>query len=248
MHTTARRAAASCIAPVLVALASWLSAAAVAAAPASTTFGLQPAGGPGDTRTALAYGLDAGGSASDRVAVLNYSRQALPIRVYGADAYGQGDQFTLAAAGVPAKGVGAWLAVHGRRSVVLTVPAARVDADGTERPGRVEVPVDVAVPLTATPGHHAGGVVVSLDADAVDAGRATGVVLQQRVALRVYVDVADTGRPSPTAARSTAAVSSVASGASLHPLLLPGLIASVILAGLVIWRTRQILVSRRNTS
>lgn len=222
-----------------------LLAPSAGAASGTITFGIEPAAGAGDTRSALSYGLPPGSSANDRVAVVNYSSTALPVRVSSADATGTGSSFALAAADATPTGVGSWLTFDGKRSVDVTVPARTIHGDGSAAPGRSVVPVHLAVAARATPGEHSGGVVVSLDSRAAVASGA-GVTLQQRVALRVYVMVTASGASSRSVTRALSRPSTESQPSSTNPALVwAGASALLILLCVVLWRVRHRHLARR---
>jgi hypothetical protein len=156
-----------------------------------------------DGRPALSYKLDPGARLTDHVAVTNHSRRPITLRLYASDAFttASGGFDLLAGAAKPA-GAGSWLRPQRSR---LDIPAAT----------RVIVPVTVAVPTTATPGDHAGGVVASLAAAGTDA---TGnqVAVDHRVGTRVYLRV--TGELQP---RFTISDVRVTTESAWHPFRLP---------------------------
>lgn len=155
--------------------------------PARATFGVQPASATApDTRPYLTYGVTPGAEVDDHVAVVNYSLRPLTLRVYATDALNDDrGGFALLEGDRTPTDAGAWIALGtpgGRGSV--TVPAQ----------SRAILPVRVRVPADATPGDHVAGVVASL---AVASKDRTGVnvLLDQRVASRVYLRVAGALRP-----------------------------------------------------
>lgn len=154
-------------------------------------FGVVPATADGlDLRAFFSFGLTPGSVAYDNVAVVNYSRKALDLDVYAADAANTAEGgFALGAATDPPVDLGAWVAVAGKRSVA--VPGR--SADGA--PGRVILPVTITVPLDATPGDHAAGIVASLATVGTNPD-GQSIQLEQRVAARVYVRVDGPLRPA----------------------------------------------------
>jgi hypothetical protein len=176
---------------VLVALVLALPASAARAATSLVTFGVQPATAAGtDGRPYFSYGVTAGASLSDHVAVLNYSSVPLTLDVYAADALNTatGGLSLLPAAKRPVD-AGSWLSLGAGRLAVRVPPRT---AGG---PGRVIVPFAVTVPARATPGDHVGGIVASLDTVSKNASGAN-VRLDQRIASRVYFRVAGALKPS----------------------------------------------------
>lgn len=89
-------------------------------------------------------------------------------------------RLTVPAAGTPASGAGAWLAVASDRPGGTTV---RVPA----RSHRI-LPMHLQVPADATPGDHVAGIIASLTA--IGRGGDVNVALDQRVGIRVFIRVA----------------------------------------------------------
>ncbi|GAB7044192.1 MULTISPECIES: WxL protein peptidoglycan domain-containing protein [Catenuloplanes] len=183
------------------------------AAPAAITWSVAPAGPAGpDGRPALDYTLDPGATLTDHVVVANHSRRTLTLRLYASDALTTAEGgFDLLPADRAPVDAGAWITPE-RDTIVLPSTS------------RVIVPVTVAVPATATPGDHAGGIVASLSA------RATGpdgseVSVDHRVGTRVHLRVTGALRPElsvrdPAITRHT----------SWNPLRLPTLTAAYTVA------------------
>jgi hypothetical protein len=147
--------------------------------PAGTaTFGVQPVtGGKPDTRGQLTYSATPGAKITDHVAVRNYSAEPLQLHVYANDAFNTIDGgFGIQAASVPPTDLGAWVHLNGPTFVVV--------------PGRsmVIVPITIAIPVNATPGDHAGGVMAGLNRIATDA-KGNRVNVEERVGTRVYIRV-----------------------------------------------------------
>jgi hypothetical protein len=181
-------AAALCIAAVALATPFGASGGA-AAAPAqgaplrvtlddgSKSWSVRPAGpdGKADARTHYTLQATPGTTLTDRVLVTNTSKVAVSFSIYGTDAFNTPTgAFDLLAADKPPSDLGAWLS--------FPYKAISVSAGGT-----VAVPFQVVVPPTATPGDHAGGVLVSLFNQAnTDSGK---VNVDTRVAVRVYLRV-----------------------------------------------------------
>jgi hypothetical protein len=161
-----------------------------AAARAGVTFGVQPVTvGSAPTRPDFAFGATAGALLRDRVVVLNYSDQPLALQMYATDALNTPTGgFGLLPVGTHPAGVGSWIALPARESTV------HVPAQTTRHPGQVVVPFTLRVPRQATPGDHVGGIVASLR---TEGHNSTGqnVILNQRVATRVFVRVAGTLTP-----------------------------------------------------
>ncbi|MEV0903145.1 DUF916 domain-containing protein, partial [Actinoplanes sp. NPDC049802] len=176
------------IAAVVLALAALALPAPVQAAPGdgSLTWSVSPSGPKGPNgRPALDYKLDPGATVTDHVAVTNHSKQPLTLRLYAHDAFTTaGGGFDLRAGSATSTGAGLWITL-GRQQV--TLPAS----------SRVVVPFTLTVPVNATPGDHAAGVVASLVADSTDT---TGnrVSVDHRVGSRVYLRVTGPLQPSLT--------------------------------------------------
>ena len=176
----------------------------VAAAPAEATetpkpdpktagrvaFGLQPATrGTIDGRPGYRYGVTPGAKLADQVAVRNLSTTSATFKVYATDAVtsGNGDFGLLARASRP-RDVGRWLTVGGKGFNGSVTVGAR---------GTVVLPLALSVPSDAQPGDHTGGVIVSL-ATASKNRDGTNVILDQRVAARVFIRVSGPQRPALT--------------------------------------------------
>jgi hypothetical protein len=154
------------------------------------TFGIAPASATGPNgRSYLSYGVTPGAVLRDYVALLNYSPVPLSLQVYVTNASETPNGgFGLLPAGHSVTGVGAWVSLPPVDSTV------RVNAKTSSGPGRLVVPLTVAVPDNATPGDHVGGVVVSLRTIGTNASGQNVVLLHRR-------------SPSRTCARATKALS-----------------------------------------
>lgn len=151
------------------------------------TFGLQPATrGRPDDRPAFRYSVTPGARLTDQVAVRNLSDVPATFAVYATDALNlQDGGFGLLPRRSRPQDVGRWLSVGG--------PGSRGSV--TVRPrSEVVLPLSLRVPPNAQPGDHTGGVIVSL----ATRGRrgSTDVVLDQRVAARVFIRVSGPLRPA----------------------------------------------------
>ena len=137
-----------------------------------------------DERAFFSYGLPPGAVAYDHVAVVNYSEQPLTLGVYATDALNTTDGgFSLLPSSEAPGDLGAWITVEGP-SPDVEVPGRRGDGS----PGRLILPVKIAVPKDATPGDHGAGIVAVL----TTLGRnpqGQNIQLEQRVAARAYVKV-----------------------------------------------------------
>ena len=161
--------------------------------PTRATFGIQPAVARGpDQRPYLIYPVAPGAKVDDHVAVVNYSRQPLTLRVYATDAYNGADgSFSLLDRKQTPRDAGTWLRVQtpGNSQFVTVAPTSyRVLA------------VRLSVPPGADPGDHVAGIVVALST-ATKNGKGTNVELDQRVGIRTFVRVAGPLRPALTIER-----------------------------------------------
>ncbi|GAA2698388.1 WxL protein peptidoglycan domain-containing protein [Actinoplanes palleronii] len=120
---------------------------------------------------------------TDYVGVTNLTTRPLVFTVYGTDAYTTDDgSFALLPAAQKPTDVGSWTALGATR---YTVPANT----------RLDIPFSISVPADATPGDHAGGVVTSI-AEEQTTANGQKVLVDRRVAARVYLTVA--GAVTPT--------------------------------------------------
>ena len=158
--------------------------------PGRASFGLQPATkGKIDSRPAYRYGVTPGGTLKDQVAIRNISLQALTFRVYATDALNNPDGgFGLMPAAQRPRDAGSWLSVGGAGFS----GAVRVGARAT-----VVLPLALTVPQNAQPGDHTGGVIVSLATRSTNK-QGAAVILDQRVATRVYIRVSGPLKPQLT--------------------------------------------------
>ncbi|MFF5083580.1 WxL protein peptidoglycan domain-containing protein [Actinoplanes sp. NPDC000266] len=122
---------------------------------------------------------------TDYVGITNLTTKPLTFSVYGTDAYTTQDgSFALLAAAQKPTDVGSWIGLAASK---YTVPANT----------RLDVPFSVSVPANATPGDHAGGVVTSIAQETTGAD-GQKVLVDQRVASRVYLTVAGAVAPRLT--------------------------------------------------
>ncbi|MFG1671429.1 WxL protein peptidoglycan domain-containing protein [Streptomyces sp. Y7] len=184
MITTSARRIAAVLAACLLAVLPAAHASAGApgdggrTSPGRTTFGVQPsAAKKPDTRPNFSYGATPGALVKDHIAVFNYGRKPLTLRVYAQDAFTTADGgFDLFAAEHRPTDAGSWIKLRENR---VKVPAR----------SRVIVPFTLTVPAKATPGDHTAGIVASLSAAGADK-KGNKVALDQRVGARVYLRVA----------------------------------------------------------
>ena len=190
-----RRVVTAALMGLLVAtVGAWLAPSATAAdapkVPTRATFGIQPAVARGpDQRPYLIYPVAPGAKVDDHVAVVNYSKQPLTLRVYATDAYNGADgSFSLLDRKQKPRDAGTWLRLQtpGRSQFVTVAPTSY----------RV-LPVHLSVPRGANPGDHVAGIVVALST-ATKNGKGTNVELDQRVGIRTFVRVAGPLRPALT--------------------------------------------------
>jgi hypothetical protein len=184
---------------VAVGVVLCLPAAAFGAGPApvtadenttQVTFGVQPADGKGpDGRPNFSWGATPGATLKDRVALVNYAPEPLPLTVYPTDAINTDDGgYGLLPGDREPSDVGSWITLKGFPKTVV-IPAATKTA-----PGIYEGAIEVQVPSNASPGDHSGGIVAVLTS--VDtSGEGPNVKLEQRVASRVFTRVAGDAVP-----------------------------------------------------
>jgi hypothetical protein len=170
---------------------------AATTAPAATappggrvTFGVEPASANGpDGRSSFSFGATPGAVVEDDVAVVNYSTVSLSLQLYATDAINiSGGGLGLPPPTSPPTGAGTWISLPPASSTV------EVGSESAGQPGFTVVPVLVRVPTNASPGDHVGAVVASLQS----AGKGKSgqrIVLNQRVATRMYIQVAGPLRP-----------------------------------------------------
>jgi hypothetical protein len=163
------------------------------AAPArahSVGFGIQSATkGKPDARGYLTYSATPGARVNDEAAIVNLGNEPLSLTVYTADATnGTDGGFALQAHATKTHDVGSWITLGGS-------PTVHVPARTHSGPSYVIVPFRLSIPQDASPGDHAGGVVVSLTTK-VKNKQGVQVNLEQRVGLRVYVRVSGDIKPA----------------------------------------------------
>lgn len=145
---------------------------------------VQPAGphGGADKRSYLVHDLRPGESVEEQISITNTSEVDLTLRVLGSDAFtDDSGGFGLLPTDQVPREVGSWV---------------RLDAPEVTIPARQQavVPLVITVPTDAAPGDHAGGLVTSYTSQAADeAGRP--VLLEARIAMRIYVNVAGLREP-----------------------------------------------------
>jgi hypothetical protein len=175
---------------VRVALAAIAAVVIVAPAPARAAPGgdvrwsVQPSTAKGpDGRDYIIRKAAPGERITDYVGITNLTTRALTFDVYGTDAYNTEDgSFALLPAARKPTDLGSWISLGATRYTV-------------EPNTRLDVPFALTVPAGATPGDHAGGVIASVAEERTDAS-GQKVLVDRRVAARVYVTVA--GATAPT--------------------------------------------------
>ena len=175
-----------------------ISAAGVAALPLPTeddtrSWSVRPAGADGkpDARTHYTLQGTPGGTVADQALVTNLSKVPVTFDIYGTDAFNTATgAFDLLSADRKPTDVGSWM--------VFKNPTISLRAGET-----AAIPFTIVVPATATPGDHAGGVVVSMIS--LGAGGGEKVNVDARVAARVYLRIPGNLRPRMNVAPVTAA-------------------------------------------
>ncbi len=133
-----------------------------------------------DSRTHFTLQGAPGTSFIDNMLVTNLSKATVSFNVYGTDAYNTATgAFDLLPFDRKPVDIGSWIHFS---TPLVTIAAGK----------SLAIPFTVVIPASATPGDHAGGVVVSLT---TKTGQ-TGVNLDSRVAVRVYLRVPGNLRPS----------------------------------------------------
>lgn len=174
---------------LLVALAALLAApSGVALADGGAndlvSFGIAPAGAEHpDDRAFIQVAAAPGTTVYEHVALLNQDDAPVTLRVYGADALMADGGGLTVGADDPAD-AGSWIDLGG--ATEIEVPAQTAETGF----GYVILPLALTIPADAEPGDHVAGLVASLDSQGT-AGRDTPTIeLQQRVAARIYIQVA----------------------------------------------------------
>jgi len=138
-----------------------------------------------DGRAYLIYAANPGATIFDRVALFNYSARPLRVQVYATDASSSEDgTFGLLPGNIKATDAGRWIKLHVPKSGLVTIPART----GKLPYGVLRVPFTMSIPLKATPGDHAGGVVVSVKSTSTNK-KGAKITLDQRVGLRTYISL-----------------------------------------------------------
>ncbi|MDQ1748162.1 MAG: hypothetical protein QOD07_2425, partial [Frankiaceae bacterium] len=221
IRSTGRRVAACLALGIVTGVATPTSAAFAAGGPLpgpqrpgnNATFGIQPAGPKGvDARSYFTFNATPGAVVVDDVAVTNYSVKPLVLSMYSTDAVNtiSGD-FALLPQTQRPHDIGAWMTLP-PYVAHLAVPARH----------RVIVPFRVAVPPTATPGDHVGGIAVTLTST-VTSPSGQRLRLLQSVGTRLFLRVS-----GPLTPRLSVTHLSVHYDGSLNPVKLGGAVISYV--------------------
>jgi hypothetical protein len=167
--------------------ASPAALASTASQPAKAAFGAGPASTTKlDGRPYFSYDASPGGSIEDHIAIVNFGLRALTLNVYTVDAYnGTNGAFAYAPHSAARKQVGAW----------VTVPAGKTSQVTVGPRTTMILPVFLKVPANASPGDHAGAVIVSLTGLVKAKGKKQLVKFEQRIATKVIIRVSGNLRP-----------------------------------------------------
>lgn len=153
-----------------------------------TTWAVAPADANGpDGRHWFDLDVDPGTQISEHVAVRNLGTENVTFTLSAADGYlTDKGRFNMLASGDESVGAGTWVAIP---DTVTIAPG-----------GMAVVPMDISVPLNATPGDHAAGVAASIRSES-----AAGTVgVESRVGVRVILHV--DGAVSPSVETSDVAI------------------------------------------
>lgn len=174
------------------------AASTTASAPSVTAAGQPPkasfGAGPASTKTLdgrpyFSYDASPGGVLEDHIAIVNFAAHAQTLNVYTVDAAtGSTGDFVYAVKSAARRQVGAWLSVP-------TPSSAGVVTVGPHK--TMILPVLLRVPAKASPGDHAGAVIVSLTG-LVKGKKGQLVKFEQRIATRVIIRVSGPLHPGLT--------------------------------------------------
>lgn len=154
----------------------------------------------GGDRPNLSYETAAGSEVKDQITLYNLSNVQLNFRLYATDAFNNADGgFDLLPGDKKPTGVGTWITLPQEN---MTLPPRT----------QASMPVTIKVPVTASPGDHAGAILASSPAQGTGADGKV-VILDRRTGPRVYVRVA-----GPLAPRLTVEKLSTTYHAALSPL------------------------------
>lgn len=183
---TRRRRIAGLAAALSIVAAIQIVGATPASANGNGQWSVQPTGADGVTpRDWFEYQLRPGQTIRDLVSVSNLTDHDMTFAIYPADAFNTpvDAAFALNLKSEPSTDEGRW--IHIGYDTYTVPPQSRAD-----------LPFEIQVPPDAAPGDHAAGIVAedTTTHSAVEQGK--GVVLQQRVATRIYIRVAGPLQPS----------------------------------------------------
>jgi hypothetical protein len=168
------------LAVIVMALSSVIALSAPAHAANNGSWSVAPTGANGNIpRDWFEYSLRPGQTLRDMVSVSNLTGNQMHFAIYPADAYDTplDGSFALLKKDDPQKDAGTW-ARFGYSD--LTVPPK----------ARADIPFEIGVPLNASPGDHALGLVAEdLNYKKEQLAQGKGVDVQQRVGTRVYIRV-----------------------------------------------------------
>ena len=165
------------------------------------TWQIQPSTATGPTaRPYFVYESAAGTRVNDYVGVTNLGDSPVTLRVYAADAFNAADgAFSVGESTDRPQDVGSWVTLAENS---VTIPAH----------ARADIPFSLSIPVNATPGDHAGGILAALTSTRTDAN-GNQVAVEQRVGARIYLRVG--GEVTPALRLSAV---SVAFASSANPL------------------------------
>lgn len=155
------------------------SSAVSASQPGRAEFGAGPASATKlDGRPYFTYDASPGGSIEDHIAIENFATKPLKLNVYVVDARnGANGDFVYGTESAARNQVGTWLKVLAKSSGQVTVPGRTT----------IILPFRLQVPSNASPGDHAGAVIVSING--LVQGKSQKLKLEQRIATRVIIRV-----------------------------------------------------------
>jgi hypothetical protein len=183
-----RKRAITLFAVLGIALSSVIALSSPAAhAAGNGQFSIAPTGAGGQIpRDWFEYTMRPGQVLRDMVTVSNLTPNPLHFAIYPADAYDTplDGSFALLKKDEPSRDAGTW-ARFGENDI--TIPGKQ----------RADIPFEISVPLNASPGDHALGLVAQdLDYKQEQLAQGKGVQVQQRVGSRVYIRVLGALQPS----------------------------------------------------
>lgn len=159
-----------------------------ASKPPKAEFGAGPASATKpDGRPYFTYDASPGGGIGDHIAIINFAQHPQVLNVYAVDAVsGTNGSFSYAPRSAARKQAGAWLTAGSPVKAGHFTIGARAT---------VIVPVFLHVPADASPGDHAGAVIVSVTGLVKAKGKTQLVKFEQRIATRVIIRVSGKLRP-----------------------------------------------------